>query len=223
LPVTPVGCRVEFVATTANPGGRWVTQQARNLIMQLNEQEQQFRCPVRDRDSKFSFDFDTVLRSAGIRIIRTPVRAPNANAHAERWAGTFRRECLDRILILNRRHLDAVLRTYVEHFNRHRRHRVLSLQPPETSITPVASPVTHIEQKKLLGGLINEYKAAASRQSTHDRLFEPHAPRNEHGHRPPPNSSSPRVPARPAVHHSGSSTPTARARTEWSRADMRTA
>jgi transposase InsO family protein len=66
-----------------------------------------------------------------VRIIRTPVRAPNANAHAERWVGTLRRDCLDRILILNRRHLDHVLRVYVDHYNRHRPHRSLSLQPPD--------------------------------------------------------------------------------------------
>jgi transposase InsO family protein len=97
--------RVEFVASTANPDGRWVAQQARNLILQLGDTEQRFRFLLHDRDSKFGFDFDAVFRSEGVRIIRTPVRAPNANAHAERWVGTLRRDCLDRILILNRRRL----------------------------------------------------------------------------------------------------------------------
>jgi putative transposase len=123
--------RVEFVASTTNPDGRWVTQQARNLMMQCEDGEGRFKYLIRDRDSKFSFDFDGVFRSEGIRIIRTPVRAPNANAYAERWVGTLRRDCLDRLLIWNRRHLDGVLRSYVAHYNQHRPHRSLSLQPPE--------------------------------------------------------------------------------------------
>jgi putative transposase len=95
--------RVEFIASTTN------------LVMQLDDGERRFRFLLHDRDSKLCCDFDSVFRSEGIRIIRTPVRAPNANAHAERWVGTLRRECLDRILILNRRHLDRVLRAYVAH------------------------------------------------------------------------------------------------------------
>ena len=153
--------RVEFVATTKNPDGRWVTQQARNLMMQLGEGDRRFKYLIRDRDSKFSFDFDAVFRSESIRIIRTPVRAPNANAYAERWVGTLRRDCLDRILILNRRHLDGVLRAYVAHFNRHRPHRSLSLRPPEARAAPCHQPTARIDRHQLLGGLINEYKAAA--------------------------------------------------------------
>jgi putative transposase len=85
--------RVEFVASTRKPDGRWVAQQARNLTMLLADREQRFTFLLHDRDSKFSLDFDAVLRSEGIKIIRTPIRAPNANAHAERWVGTVRREC----------------------------------------------------------------------------------------------------------------------------------
>jgi putative transposase len=154
--------RIEFVASTTNPDGRWVTQQARNLMMQLDEGERRFKYLIRDRDSKFCFDFDTVFRSEGIRIIRTPVRAPNANAHAERWVGTLRRECLDHMLVLNRRHLDHVLRVYLDHYNRHRPHRSLSLQPPdERSAAPVRASTLRIDRGQLLGGLINEYQAAA--------------------------------------------------------------
>ena len=154
--------RVEFVASTTNPDGRWVTQQARNLMMQLDDGERRFKYLIRDRDSKFSFEFDTVFRSEGIRVIRTPVRAPNANAYAERWVGTLRRDCLDRLLILNRRHLDGVLLTYVAHYNRHRPHRSLSLQPPEARPAPTIHPPTRaIPRSASLGGLINEYKAAA--------------------------------------------------------------
>jgi putative transposase len=91
--------RIEYVACTPNPDGDWVAQQARNLVMQLGEQ-QPFRFLVHDRDSKFSHAFGEVFRTEGIRVIRTPVQAPNANAHAERWVRTVRTDCLDRILIL---------------------------------------------------------------------------------------------------------------------------
>jgi hypothetical protein len=94
--------RIEHVACTANPDRRWVTQQARNLIMQLDD-ERQLRFLVHDRDAKFSHGFDDVFRTEGIRVIRTPVRAPNANAYAERWVRTLRADCLDRVLIVGRR------------------------------------------------------------------------------------------------------------------------
>ena len=154
--------RVEFVASTSNPDGRWVAQQARNLMMLLAVQEQRFTFLLHDRDSKFCLDFDGVFRSEGMRIIRTPIRAPNANAYAERWVGTLRRECLDRILIINRRHLEHVLRLYTAHYNRHRPHRSLSLQPPDQPPAVLArAPTKHIHKHEVLGGLINEYKAAA--------------------------------------------------------------
>jgi putative transposase len=95
--------RIEFVASTSNPDGRWVAQQARNLLMLLADREHSFRFVLHDRDSKFSRAFDELFRSEDMKIIRTPIRAPNANAYAERWVGTVRRECLDRILIINRR------------------------------------------------------------------------------------------------------------------------
>ncbi len=154
--------RIEFVASTSNPDGRWVAQQARNLLMHLADREQSFRFLLHDRDRKFSGAFDQVFRSEGMRIIRTPIRAPNANAYAERWVGTLRRECLDRILIINRRHLEQVLRVYTGHYNRHRPHRSLSLQPPDQRpAVLVRAPAIHIHKREVLGGLINEYKAAA--------------------------------------------------------------
>ena len=154
--------RVEFVASTSNPDGRWVAQQARNLIMLLADREQSFRFLLHDHDSKFSRAFDEVFRSEGMKIIRTPIQAPNANAYAERWVGTLCREYLDRILIVNRRHLEHVLRLYTAHYNRHRPHRSLSLQPPDQN-PAVAVPVRarRIHKHELLGGLVNEYKAAA--------------------------------------------------------------
>jgi transposase InsO family protein len=107
-----------------------VTQQARNLLMDLGDRADQFRFLIRDRDSKVTTAFDTVFAGADIRIIRSPVRAPRANAIAERWIGTLRRECLDQLLITGPRHLAAVLREYVDHFNTHRPHRSLHQHPP---------------------------------------------------------------------------------------------
>jgi putative transposase len=106
--------RIEYIACTANQDGRWVAQQARNLVMQLGD-EQRFQFLVRDRDAKFSHAFDEVFRTEGVRVIRTPVRAPNANAYAERWVCTVRTDCLDRILIIGRRHLEHVLGVYHRH------------------------------------------------------------------------------------------------------------
>jgi putative transposase len=108
--------RIEYVACTTNPDGRWVAEQARNLLLTLSDRQRPFRVLLHDRDSKFSGGFDAVFQSEGIRIIRTPIRAPNANAHAERWLRTLRHECLDRILIVSRRQLDHVLRAYNRHY-----------------------------------------------------------------------------------------------------------
>jgi putative transposase len=156
--------RIELVATTSNPDGVWVTQQARNLFMALDDPDRPFRFPIHDRDSKFSRSFDEVFRSEGIDVIRTPVHAPNANAHAERWVQTIRSECLDRCLTLGSRHLEHLLRVYREHHNRHRPHRSLALEPPST-IRPVAAervtPTARVCRRDLLGGLIHEYQLAA--------------------------------------------------------------
>ncbi len=154
--------RIEFVASTRNPNGRWIAQQARNLLMQLADRGQSLRFLLHDRDSQFSGGFNEIFHSEGITIVRTPIRAPNANAYAERWVGTLRRECLDRILIVNRRQLDRVLRVYTAHYNGHRPHRSLALQPPdEPTSAPGGAAIRHIRRHELLGGLINEYEAAA--------------------------------------------------------------
>jgi putative transposase len=159
--------RVRLAGITTNPDGRWVTQQARNLLMQLDDEGVRRRLLIRDRDSKFSRDFDQVFRSEGIRVVKAPVRAPKARAHAERWVGTLRRECLDRILILGRRHLHHVLAAYIAHYNEHRPHRFLEQRPPCTDppsdIQPMASVVDldRVRRRDVLGGLIHEYRPAA--------------------------------------------------------------
>jgi putative transposase len=109
--------RVHLGGCTANPDPAWVTQQARNLAREWLDVEGQVRFLVRDRDSKFTRAFDKVFRSEAVRVLRTPVRAPRANAYAERWIRTVRTECLDWLLILNRTHLERVLRAYVGHYN----------------------------------------------------------------------------------------------------------
>jgi len=151
--------RIEYVASSSNPDGHWVTQQARNLVMQLGDGHP-FRFLLHDRDTKFSHAFDEVLRTEGIKVIRTPVQAPNANAHAERWVRTVRADCLDRILILGCRHLEHVLRVYRCHYNQHRPHRALRLLPPcGRDPTPLNTPA-RLSRRDLLGGLIHEYDAA---------------------------------------------------------------
>jgi transposase InsO family protein len=121
--------RVHLAGITAYPTGDWVTQQARNLIMELGYRVDRFRFLIRDRDSKFTTVLDAVFTGADIRIIRTPIRAPRANAIAERFIGTLRRECLDHLLITGPRQLAAVLREYTQHYNAHRPHRLTPSTP----------------------------------------------------------------------------------------------
>jgi putative transposase len=152
--------RIEFVACTPNPTGDWVAQQARNLLMTFDAPAQPLRFLIHDRDSKFGGGFDHVFSSEGVTVIRTPIQAPNANAHAERWVGSVRRECLDRLLIFRRRQVERVLRVYARHYNRHRPHRALALRPPEQAVgnpTPLrAPPYPQLNRTDLLGGLIHE-------------------------------------------------------------------
>jgi putative transposase len=160
--------RVHLAGITTNPDGAWVTQQARNLLMQLDDQGVRPRLLVRDRDSKFTREFDEVFRSEGIRVIKAPVRAPKARAHAERWVGSVRRECLDRLLILGRRHLELVIKTYALHYNEHRPHRSLGQRPPLGQLPPSqvramadVIDLDRLRRRDLLGGLIREYRLAA--------------------------------------------------------------
>jgi transposase InsO family protein len=155
--------RVHLGGCTANPTGAWVTQQARQFAWTFHEQPSRFRYLIRDRDSKFTRSFDAVFASEGIRIVKSPVRAPKANAIAERFVGTVRRECLDWLLILNRRHLEHVLRVFVDHYNAHRPHRSLNLTPPAATDNerPIVSWSHHVKKRDRLGGLIHEYRYAA--------------------------------------------------------------
>jgi putative transposase len=156
--------RVHVTGVTAHPVGSWVVQQARNLAMALEDRVHPVKFLIRDRDTKFTSSFDEVFRADGIRIIRTPVRAPRANAFAERFVGTVRRECLDRMLILGRRHLERVLAEYVVHYNGHRPHRALGQLAPLTMGSPplIDDPEpAELRRRDAVFGLIHEYRLAA--------------------------------------------------------------
>jgi len=123
------------------------------------------RVLIRDHDRKFTRSFDEVFQGAGIRIVRTPIQAPQANGIAERFVRTFRAECLDWLLILNAQHLWRVLDVYIDHYNRHRPHRALGLLPPDHRTTPSAGTETRqpgvVRRHDRLGGLVHEYRRAA--------------------------------------------------------------
>src|SRR5207248_3252050 len=147
---------VHLVGITTHPTGAWVVQQARNLLMDLEERGRRFRYLIRDRDAKFTAAFDAVFGAAGIDVVRIPPRAPRANAYAERWVRTVRAECLDWTLIWNQGQLHRVLTEYLRHYNTVRPHRSLDLQPPQPAFRlalvdpdPVASPVQRVD---VLGG-----------------------------------------------------------------------
>jgi hypothetical protein len=153
--------RVSVAGCSAHPTAAWVTQQARNLCWQLDEAAGRPTVLVRDRDGKFPRAFDDVFRSEGVRVVRAPYRAPRARAHAERWVGTVRRECLDWLLIAGERHLERVLREYAEHYNAARPHRALQLRSPVPRGQPV-SAVGEIVRRDRLGGLVREYERLAA-------------------------------------------------------------
>jgi putative transposase len=152
--------RVHFGGCTANPTGAWVTQQARNLS--FTGLLERMRLLIHDRDSKFSAAFDEVFRSEGIKVIETPMRAPQANAYAERFVRTVRSECLDWLLIIGRRHLESVLRIYTAHYNRERPHRALALLSPDATNAAHATTGGQIKRRDQLGGLIHEYNRTAA-------------------------------------------------------------
>ena len=153
--------RVHILSLTTNPTGDWVAQQARNLLMDLQDRSASFNFVIRDRDAKFTTAFDSVFTCSGIRIVKTPIQAPRANAYAERFVGAARRECLDHLLIAGDRHLRAVLAEFQTHYNDHRPHQGRQQLPPNHSAHRVIDPTRQIHRKPVLGGLINEYHRAA--------------------------------------------------------------
>lgn len=152
--------RVYLSGITANPHAFWVTQQARQLVWELEESETTFRFLIHDRDKKFTKVFDAIFKSEGINIILTPYRAPNANAYAERWVRTVRTECLDLILILNVAHLRRVLQVYIDdYYNIARPHQGIRQQTPIPRNQPVNTGTA--QRRKVLGGIISDYYRAS--------------------------------------------------------------
>ena len=154
--------RVHLAGITAHPTGEWVARQARNLLMNLEDHADGLKFLIRDRDAKFTAAFDAVFAAAGVRIIRTPVRAPRANAIAERWIASARSECLDRILITGERHLGLVLSEYADHCSSHRPHRALQQAPPAgRALPPTTTAEMRVVRRDRIGGLIHEYSQVA--------------------------------------------------------------
>ena len=157
------GRRIHLSASTVQPDAVWVTQPARNLTPDLEDHPPAIGFLIRERDTQFGGPFDEVFRSEGAMVIPTPIRAPNANAYAERVIETVRAECLDPTLSLGRRHLDRMLRTYVEHAKRGRPHSALARATPVANDeAPIAVRPRDVRRQDLLGGLIYEYPGLAA-------------------------------------------------------------
>ena len=153
--------RVFLDGCTERPSAAWAAQQARNVAWDLADAGLRPTVLLRDREATFPPAFDAVFASEGVRVVRTPVRAPRANAVAERWVGTVRRECLDRLIILGERHLRQVLREFVEHYHAARPHRALDLRPPLARERPVLATGAIVRRDRL-SGLIHEYSRRAA-------------------------------------------------------------
>jgi len=156
---------VFFAGVTANPTGPWTTQAARNLFLRHADQLTNTRALLRDRGSQFIDTFDEIFRTEGLQILKTPVRSPVANAFAERWIRTLRRELLDRTIIWNRRQLERLVVNYIDHYNTHRPHRSLDQRPPRNTVSdesPNSAPTPlRVVRTTRCDGLINEYQHAA--------------------------------------------------------------
>jgi transposase len=152
--------RVHFAGCTSHPTGVWVTQQARQVIWDLSDREPALRFLIRDRDMKFTAAFDTVFRSEGMTVIRTPVRAPNANCYAERWIRSARDECLDKLLIFNQAYLRRVMRDYITYYNTARPHQGIDQNLPiPRRLSDARGPV---RCRKVLGGILHDYYREAA-------------------------------------------------------------
>jgi transposase len=155
--------RVRILGATEHPVQAWVVQQARNLLMELEDAGTRVKFVLHDRDASFTAAFDAVFQAAGVRIVRSAVQAPRVNSIMERWVGSCRRELLDRALIWNQRHLMAVLREYEDFYNSHRPHRTLNQAAP---LRPLPDGIIDLDHFRVLrrdraGGVIHEYHLVA--------------------------------------------------------------
>ncbi|MEM6394518.1 MAG: integrase core domain-containing protein [Planctomycetota bacterium] len=164
-----VGSRRVWVSpATYHPNKEWVLQQARNVLMWLEEQGLETSHLIHDRDTKFMAAFDQLLTAAGFRVVKSPVMAPNANAYAESWIATVKRECLDHFACFSLRHVDHLVQTFVDYYNRHRPHqgfgnRVLSHSgTPELKLAQEERPIGSIGCRSELSGLLKSYYRRAA-------------------------------------------------------------
>jgi transposase InsO family protein len=158
--------RIRILGATAHPTASWVTQAARNLVMDLQDAGCRARFLIRDRDGEFPDLFDAVLTDAGVQTVLTGVRMPRMNAVMERWVQTCRRELLDRTLTWNQRHLLHALREFETFYNEHRPHQgIANARPLKPLPPPITKPVEtadlNIRRRQRLGGILNEYEHAA--------------------------------------------------------------
>ncbi len=152
--------RVHFAGCTAHPTAEWVTQQARQLTWTLQDEHKPIKYLIRDRDAKFANSFDNVFKAGDVEIIRTPYRAPRANAFAERWVRSARSECLDQVLVLNEAHLRHLMKGYIEHYNRARPHQGIEQRCPIPIERARRGGV--VKRRDVLGGIIHEYTRDAA-------------------------------------------------------------
>jgi putative transposase len=155
--------RIRILGATGHPVQSWVVQQARNLLMDLDDAGMRVKFVLHDRDASFTAAFDAVFQAAGARVLRSAVQSPQMNSIMERWIGSCRRELLDRTLIWNQRHLMTVLREYEDFYNTHRPHRTLNQAAP---LRPLPYGVTDLDRFRLrrrdrAGGVIHEYRLVA--------------------------------------------------------------
>ena len=155
--------RVRVLGATEHPVQAWVVQQARNLLMDLEDTGTRVKFVLHDRDASFTAAFDAVFQASGVRIVRSAVRAPRMNSVMERWIGSCRRELLDRTLIWNKRHLMIVLREYEDFYNTQRPHRTLKQAAPLRPLPDGVADLDHfrIRRRDRAGGVIHEYRLVA--------------------------------------------------------------
>jgi hypothetical protein len=151
--------RIRILGATAHPTADWVTQAARNLVMDLQDAGAAVKHLIRDRDGKYPPGFDVILQDAGIQVVLSGVRVPRMNSVMERWVLTCRRELLDRVLIWNTRHLVHVLRHFEIHYNTHRPHQGLDQAAPLRAVPP---PITDLNRINQLNILRDDYSAEPS-------------------------------------------------------------
>lgn len=135
--------RVRILGATGYPVESWIVQQARNLLMDLEDTGIRVKFILHDRDASFTAAFDAVFQAEGARVIRSTVQAPRMNSIMERWIGSCRRELLDRTLVWNQRHLMTVLREYEDFYNTHRPHRTLKQAAPLGSLPNDSTDLDH--------------------------------------------------------------------------------